>query len=124
MPFIYTITHTPSGTKYVGLTKQFDPYIRWKQHLCRAHNDKKDTAIHNAMNQCGCENFSFNIIEECNYKELEDREAYWINTLDTYNNGFNMTIPRHKWGTYNRFHKLPAPKIRSAQSRLGSQSDV
>lgn len=35
------------------------------------------------MNKYGIDNFSFEIIEECNYEILDERERYWINELNT-----------------------------------------
>lgn len=35
------------------------------------------------MNKYGTENFTFKVIEECDYEILDDRERYWINKLNT-----------------------------------------
>lgn len=35
------------------------------------------------MNKYGVDNFSFQVIEECDYEVLDDRERYWINELNT-----------------------------------------
>lgn len=37
------------------------------------------------------DNFKFYILEQCNQKDLDDKEIYWITKLDTYKNGFNLT---------------------------------
>ena len=39
----------------------------------------------------GLENFNFETIENCELKQLDDRERYWIQYYNTYNNGYNLT---------------------------------
>lgn len=43
------------------------------------------------MYQLGIRNFSFDIIEKVPFKELNNREKYWIQFYDSYNNGYNLT---------------------------------
>ena len=47
--------------------------------------------IYQAFNQYGIDNFTFEVIEECEIKKLNEREQYWINYYDCYNNGYNMS---------------------------------
>ena len=42
------------------------------------------------MRKYGVVNFHIELIEETN--NPEERETYWINKLDTYNNGYNATL--------------------------------
>lgn len=42
------------------------------------------------MRKYGIENFHIELIEETD--SPEEREAYWINKLDTYKNGYNATL--------------------------------
>ena len=46
----------------------------------------------------GFENFSYEVLEECATEMLNERERYWIEYYDTYNNGYNLT----QGGDYNR----------------------
>lgn len=90
---IYTITNNINNKKYVGLSKNC--YKRWYDHKEAAKRPKKPyqfrVPIYNAMRKYGINNFSFDIIEECPIDKLKEREIYWIEKLDTYNNGYNAT---------------------------------
>lgn len=44
------------------------------------------------MRKYGRENFTFQIIEECEEGLLKEREVYWIQKLDSYNKGYNETF--------------------------------
>lgn len=43
------------------------------------------------------ENFQFEVIEECQQKDLDEREIYWISYFDTFNNRYNSTIGRQNY---------------------------
>lgn len=45
-----------------------------------------------ALSKYGIDNFIFEILEECNSKDLNKQEIYWISYYDTYKNGYNMTL--------------------------------
>lgn len=47
--------------------------------------------IYQAFNQYGIDNFTFEVIEECEANKLNEREQYWIDYYDCYNNGYNMS---------------------------------
>ena len=47
--------------------------------------------MQNAWNKYGKENFVFLIIEKCHKSTLNQAEKFWINFLDTFNNGYNLT---------------------------------
>ena len=47
--------------------------------------------IYQAFNQYGIDNFTFEVIEECEVNKLNEREQYWIDYYDCYNNGYNMS---------------------------------
>ncbi len=88
MEGIYLITNQLNGKKYVG--QALDIEERWKRHIRDINN--YDFVIYRAMRKYGVENFSFEVLEECDVDKLDEREIYWINELDTYNNGYNMTM--------------------------------
>lgn len=85
---IYLITNKLNGKKYVG--QSVDIEKRWKQHMI--DSKKKDCAIYKAIRKYGIENLEFSILEECSVDKLDEREIYWISELDTYNNGYNMSL--------------------------------
>ena len=43
------------------------------------------------MLKYGIDNFSFEIIEKCSQKELNEKEIYWISFFDSYRKGYNET---------------------------------
>ena len=83
MGFIYCIENIITREKYVGQTIRH-PNIRWKEHITDLHLSDK---FHIAIKTYGINNFSLSILEETN--DLDIRESYWIETLDSYNNGYN-----------------------------------
>lgn len=85
---IYLITNKVNGKKYVG--QSIDIEKRWKDHI--RDSKKSEYTIHKAIRKYGVENFEFSVLEECSVDKLDEREIYWISELDTFNNGYNMTL--------------------------------
>ena len=83
---IYKITNLINGKCYIGQSRNIQN--RWRRH--RSSND--EYSIHLAFRKYGLENFKFEIIEECSVDKLNDREKYWINFYDSYENGYNETL--------------------------------
>ena len=52
---------------------------RWKQHIKRGLGADPITKnkLYPAMKAIGVENFSFEVIEECERAKLDEREDYW-----------------------------------------------
>lgn len=85
---IYKITNKITGKSYIG--QSIDIKRRWREHINRIGCLSNQLYID--FQKFGIENFDFSIIEECKREELNDREIYWINYYDTYNNGYNKII--------------------------------
>ena len=93
MTGIYKITNKINNKMYIGQSK--DIKKRWKQHLYEMNNKKSHSynyELYRSMRKHGVENFSFDILEECNVEDLNRREMYWVNFYDTYFNGYNKTL--------------------------------
>jgi len=84
---IYVIRHKISGKSYVGLS--LDINKRWKSHKSPKPTSK--SAIHAAIRKYGVDAFQFEILELCSQHELESRECHWINHLETFRTGYNLT---------------------------------
>lgn len=85
--FIYKITNKVNNKSYIGQTR-YTVEFRWRQH----QHKKDNTYFHNAIRKYGVENFIVEILEECDYKDLDSKEIYYIAKYDTFNNGYNMTF--------------------------------
>lgn len=87
---IYKITNQINGKCYIG--QSIDIEKRWKQHkLQSSWRKQKEKILYKAFTKYGLNNFIFEIIEECQRKDLDKREIYWIKKFDSYKNGYNMT---------------------------------
>lgn len=93
MTGIYKVTNKINNKCYIG--QSVDIKSRFQQHESQAYNKKRNSynfTLYRAIRKYGIKNFSFEIIEECPKEILNEREQYWINYYDSYNNGYNMTI--------------------------------
>ena len=74
---IYKITNTINGMCYVG--QSVDIAERWRQHIKRGVGAEPPTRnkLYPAMQAIGVENFTFEIIEECDKTQLDEREDFW-----------------------------------------------
>tara|TARA_B110000902_G_C14128792_1_gene521111 strand:- start:70 stop:786 length:717 start_codon:yes stop_codon:yes gene_type:complete len=90
---IYKITN-PKGRIYVGQTinakNRFRSYLRAEW----LNNEKVKSKIARSFRKYGADLHSFEIIEEIDISDLEIREEFWIDKLDTMKNGLN-TINRN-----------------------------
>ena len=87
---IYRIFCSETNKSYIGSTwKSFKS--RWKQHLSKLNNNKHHSKeMHNAWNKYGTDSFSCEILEVVNDESvLLEREAFFIEKFDSFNNGYN-----------------------------------
>lgn len=88
---VYKITNKHNNKCYVGITKR-TIQERFGEHCENASMGAK-YKLTNAIRKYGKDSFSIEIIEECETKEIAVlRETHWINTLNTYKEGYNMTL--------------------------------
>lgn len=104
MGYIYMVTCKINNKKYIGKTESEVAY-RWKQH-CRdsfleSHGDY-NFPFHRAIRKYGIENFIVKCIDKSEDKEeLKEKEKYWIQHYDTFNNGYNATLGGDGQTKYN-----------------------
>lgn len=74
---IYKITNINNEMCYVGQAANIAD--RWKQHVKRGvgAEDWTQNKLYPAMYALGVENFTFEVVEECDRSELNQREDYW-----------------------------------------------
>lgn len=91
---IYKATCILNNKCYIGQTKH-TLENRKNGHIKESLKDNgkyKNTKFIRAIKKYGCNNFFWEIIEYCYSKEeLSDKEKYWIKTMDSVKNGYNIT---------------------------------
>lgn len=103
MAIIYQILNKTNSKLYVGQTR-ISIEQRWRDHCRVSFNENSDEynfPLHSAIRKYGKDNFKISILEECSEKELNEREIYWINKLDTYKNGYNAALGGDGHSKYN-----------------------
>lgn len=93
---IYRIHIVHANKDYVGSTTGPRGFIgRWKQHIRELKNNKHHNRhLQNTFNKYREDDFVFEILEYCSNISLTDiwkKEDAWIEQLDTYNNGYNLS---------------------------------
>ena len=97
---IYKVTNKITGECYVGSSKNIEK--RFKQHKQPCYQIRRPNSIlYQAFQKYGLNNFSFEIIEECDESALYEREDYYIqNSNAKYNNlraQHNSEKSRKEW---------------------------
>ena len=74
---IYKITNLQNKRCYIGQSANIAE--RWRQHIKRGVGAEAATRnkLYTAMKAYGVENFTFEIVEECERSLLNERESYW-----------------------------------------------
>lgn len=82
---IYKIENLLNHKVYIGQSLHIEK--RWQEH-CRP---SKNSVISNAIKKYGKNNFSFQIVEECDPSQLDEREVYYIQFYNSLTpNGYNI----------------------------------
>lgn len=88
MGYIYKITNDINNKSYIGLTTTTVEQ-RWSKHI--RNYQTVDYALYKAMRKYGIDHFLIQMVERCDNECLNERERYYIDLYDTYNNGYNET---------------------------------
>ena len=84
---IYKWTNNINNKIYIGQSISIEK--RKKAHLSSIQNS--NLPLHLAMKKYGVENFSFEVVEECEIKELNEKEVYYIQLYNSLiPNGYNL----------------------------------
>ena len=100
---IYKITNLSSGKMYVGQAishilnhKRYRPYGyegRFRCHVSEAFSTKKNQShyLNNSIRKYGVEDFEVELLEQCELPNADEREIYYIKSLNTlFPNGYNL----------------------------------
>lgn len=87
---IYKLTNTLNEKVYIG--QAVDIAERWRQHLKRAVGAEPMTSnkLYPAMKEDGPYNFTWQVVEECDKKDLTAKEKYWIEFYEGQGYGYNI----------------------------------
>lgn len=92
MGFIYKIWNEINDKVYIGQTTT-SLQQRWKEHHYACHSIRhKNQHLYLAMRKYGEKFFHIEEVEQCENILLNEREIYWIDFFDSYNQGYNMTL--------------------------------
>ena len=88
---IYKITNLITDECYVG--QSVDVYKRWNDHCkCGLGIDTPPgNKLYKAMQEYGLDNFTFELLTECNQNELNEKEKYFIELYQADTFGYNST---------------------------------
>lgn len=122
---IYKITNKLNGKAYVGQSNDIER--RFKEHQQKGESSRIPLDV--AIQKYGKDNFIYEIIEECSLEELNQKEQYWIATLNTVKNGYNCSDggEQQSIGENNGRSKLTeedVKKIRKAYADHKKQKEV
>ena len=88
---IYAIKNIDTDKYYVGKSVYIE--VRLKRHFRELregiHHSKY---LQNSFNKHGEDSFKPMILEECSEEVLFERERFWIDKLNAYKSGYNMTL--------------------------------
>ena len=87
---IYSIVCKVNGKRYIGQTiKELGE--RWRGHI-QESKTKSHRPLYRAIKKYGQGMFTIRALEtDIPAQQLSEREIYWIDQFDTFNNGYNLT---------------------------------
>jgi group I intron endonuclease len=88
---IYKITNKENGLIYIGCTIN-SLEKRFGEHLSRCFTSEYKSKLYNSMKKYGQENFTIELIEECDLSIIYETEKKYIKQYDSYTNGLNSTF--------------------------------
>lgn len=91
MGYIYKIVNDVNDKIYIGQTKR-TLEERWKEHQKYAVQPDSKSKFYVAIKEIGISHFQIIPIEEVDsFAERNEREKYWINYYNSFENGYNST---------------------------------
>jgi group I intron endonuclease len=120
MGIIYLASNLITGKNYVGqTTKTLEQ--RKAKHLQNSETDLNNR-FYQAIRKHGIHSFEWEVLEEVEDKDLDEREIYWIREFNSLYEGYNMTIGG---GTVTGYKHSEETKKKIGKSRSGvSMKDI
>lgn len=89
-PGIYRCYCSVNGRSYVGQTQSL--LTRQYHHTSKLRNHRHENQhLQRAWDKYGEDAFEWEILELCSADDLDERETFWIEELDSFRHGFNYT---------------------------------
>lgn len=89
MGYIYKITNLINNKIYIGKTERTIQQ-RWAEHKKKV--SQLDLPLYRAIKKYGVDSFSIESIEECDNREIDQRENYWIKFYNSCEKGYNCSL--------------------------------
>ena len=86
---MWYITNQKTNLIYIG--QAVDIATRWKNHAKAGLgiDTPANNKLYKAMAEDGLESFSFELLEECNRQDLNEKERFYINLYQSDQYGYN-----------------------------------
>lgn len=118
---IYKLENIYSKKIYIGQAKDIRKRLRQHFEYLNANDYRRENcSLINAWIKYNGDCFKYEILEYCLESELNDKEIYWINYFDSYNNGYNQT----HGGQYNFYKHEYSEEDRKILSNLHNPKPV
>jgi group I intron endonuclease len=115
---IYCITNNINGKKYIGQSVNIKN--RWQQEK---HLSGINKHLESAFQKYGLENFSFEVLEECQEKELNAKEVDYIKKFNSTNRemGYNQTTGGEHFKVINKTPMSEETRRKISESKKGQK---
>ena len=102
---------------------------RFREHIKESQRYRaKNRPLYNAMKKYGVKHFCIDLVEECDCSILSEREQYWIDYYNSYQEGYNATRGGDGSALYNYDNIIEKYKngmtIREISEYFGCDRDV
>ena len=124
---IYKITNLINGKSYIGQSVNIQK--RFNAHRSAAFNPNNknyDFPLYKAIRKYGIENFKFEVLEECDRSELDNKETFYIAKYQTHGkNGYNQDDGGDQASHYIKLSEyLVSDIILRLKTSLDSSDDI
>ena len=99
---IYKIT-SPNNKVYIGLSKNIKK--RWKGYSTNKKNAPQQRKLYYSFKKYGIENHNFEVLIECEVKDLEKFEIFYIEQYNSVEEGLNISRGGNYFGEVNKGKK-------------------
>lgn len=92
MAIIYKIKNIVDGSVYIGATKRTLKKRWWEHKYNYGLPRYSKFSLYIAMKEFGVENFSIEVLEECDDSLMDEKEIFWIEKFNSFKTGYNATF--------------------------------